>query len=206
MMERQKDEDQNTLLNWQDRFLKNLQALGRSFNTLKNYRTDLQCFNQYLKDEQGRPMPTIAHFNIPQALQYGDFLQSKYTSDNSRRRRVQSLRIFFDFLVEENLFPNNPVKKLPTSPKFLDIPRPTPFEEIKAFWALMIQEGHSSNTMVRLLSKRNQMLFLFIYGAGLKVSDLSRLKSKHITLGAPGGVSQGPDHPSPPGSLHIAPS
>lgn len=165
---------------WQELFLKKLQGQGRSLNTLKNYRTDLQCFNKYLEKKQGNIQ--LGQFNIPQAQQYGAFLQEKYHSDNSRRRRVQALRIFFDFLVEQNIFSHNPVKKLSPSPKFLDIPRPTPFGEIKTFWGFLIEEGHSSNKMVRLLGKRNQVIFLLIYGAGLKVSNLANLQTKHIIL------------------------
>ena len=36
----------------QQEFLSELELKGRSKNTLKNYRTDLECFNQYLLKEQ----------------------------------------------------------------------------------------------------------------------------------------------------------
>lgn len=161
-----------------------LRAQGKSQNTLKNYKTDLDCFNYYLNSEYA----SVEVKNFDQALvtNYGQYLEKKYSSDNSRRRRVQALRIFFDFLLSKGLVSSNPVRKLPTSPKFLDIPRPTPFIDVKTLWTYLVEESHSQDKIQELLSKRNQILFLLIFGAGLKVSDLSELSVNDITIGKNG--------------------
>lgn len=168
------------LFELQQEFYKNLKAQGKSQNTLKNYKTDLDCFNFYLNTEYA----SVEVRNFDQALvtNYGKYLENKYSSDNSRRRRVQALRIFFDFLLNKALVTSNPVRKLPTSPKFLDIPRPTPFIDVKTLWTYLVEESHSQDKIQELLSKRNQILFLLIFGAGLKVSDLSELKMSDITI------------------------
>jgi site-specific recombinase XerD len=165
-------------------FYSNLRAQGKSQNTLKNYKTDLDCFNYYLNSEYA----TTRVSNFDQALvsNYGQYLEKKYSSDNSRRRRVQALRIFFDFLLKKELVSGNPVRKLPTSPKFLDIPRPTPFIDVKTLWTYLVEESHSQDKIQELLSKRNQILFLLIFGAGLKVSDLSDLSINDITISTNG--------------------
>ena len=121
----------------QEQFFINLKNKGRSTNTLKNYKTDLECFNQFLYKQQNHL--NLDQFKLEQVEQYGDYLQQRYQSDNSRRRRLQTLRVFFDFLVEEDVFNNNPVRKVPTSPKFLDKPRPTSFVDIKNFMELFIR-------------------------------------------------------------------
>lgn len=161
-------------------FYSNLRTQGKSQNTLKNYKTDLDCFNNYLVTEFGSV--DVKNFDEHLVTQYGQFLEKKYTSDNSRRRRVQALRIFFDFLLGKNLVASNPVRKLPTSPKFLDIPRPTPFIDVKTFWSYLVEESFAQDKIQELLSKRNQIIFLLIFGAGLKVSDLSSLKLVDVTL------------------------
>jgi integrase/recombinase XerC len=168
------------LFELQQEFYRNLRTGGKSQNTLKNYKTDLDCFNFYLNTEYA----SVEVKNFDQALvtNYGKYLENKYSSDNSRRRRVQALRIFFDFLLGKSLVSSNPVRKLPTSPKFLDIPRPTPFIDVKTLWTYMVEESHSQDKIQELLSKRNQILFLLIFGAGLKVSDLSDLKTADITF------------------------
>lgn len=170
------------LLGLQDDFFTMLKGKGRSINTLKNYRTDLDCFNKYLKDVAKNDIMDISGFSIPEIQEYGTFLEKKYNSDNSRRRRVQALRMFFDYLVEEKVFPSNPVRKIPTSPKFLDIPRPTPFVDVKTLWQYLLEESASRQPMVRLIAKRNMVTLVLIYGAGLKVSDLSGLKVNQIYL------------------------
>jgi site-specific recombinase XerD len=161
-------------------FYSNLRTQGKSQNTLKNYKTDLDCYNNYLVTEFGSV--DVKNFDQNLVSQYGQYLEKKYTSDNSRRRRVQALRIFFDFLLQKNLVTSNPVRKLPTSPKFLDIPRPTPFIDVKTFWSYLVEESTTQDKIQELLSKRNQIIFLLIFGAGLKVSDLSTLKQVDVTL------------------------
>lgn len=168
------------LFELQQEFYRNLRTQGKSQNTLKNYKTDLDCFNFYLNTEYASV--AVANFDQSLVSNYGKYLENKYSSDNSRRRRVQALRIFFDFLLNKSLVSSNPVRKLPTSPKFLDIPRPTPFIDVKTLWTYLVEESHSQDKIQELLSKRNQILFLLIFGAGLKVSDLSELKMNDITI------------------------
>ncbi|MFZ8932722.1 MAG: site-specific integrase, partial [Bacteriovoracaceae bacterium] len=155
----------------QQEFLDKLKIQGKSVNTVKNYKTDLDCFNYFWKDQKGSL--DLTGFGIPQVQDYGAFLDQKYNSDNSKRRRVQALRIFFDFLVEKGHFNENPVRSLLTSPKVVDIPRPVPYIDLKTLWSYMVRELKSSSDMDHALAYRNAMLFLLIYGSGLKVSHLS---------------------------------
>lgn len=103
--------------------------------------------------------------------------------------------VFFDFLVEENLFPDNPVKKIPTSPKFLDIPRPTPFIDIKTLWEYLLEESNSKNRITRLLALRNQVVLLFVFGGGLKVSDMAKLKNSKVFIDKKNGPRVMIEHP-----------
>jgi site-specific recombinase XerD len=166
------------LFDLQQEFYANLRRQGKSVNTLKNYKTDLDCFNYYLLSEYKDA--SVKNFDQTLVSHYGQFLEKKYSSDNSRRRRVQALRIFFDFLLGKELVESNPVRKLPTSPKFLDIPRPTPFIDVKTLWTYLVEESQNKDKIQELLSKRNQIIFLLIFGSGLKVSDLSSLKTADI--------------------------
>ena len=45
-------------------------------------------------------------------MEYATFLEARYPQSNSRRRKIQTLRIFFDYLIEKNYFTDNPVRKL----------------------------------------------------------------------------------------------
>lgn len=176
----------HSLLDLESDFIRHFGAKGRSQNTLKNYKTDLDCFNGYLVSKQGHHH--IGDFDLPQVKLYGDYLQEKYTSDNSRRRRVQTLRIFFDYLVERHIFNSNPVRSLPTSPKFLDKPRPTSLIDIKTLWQCLIEESFQEGQINKVIARRNQVLVLLIYGAGLKVSDIQGLHHDRIITSEEEGV------------------
>ncbi len=163
----------------QTAFLDLLSKQGKSFNTLKNYKTDLTCFNQFIRDLN----LNLTEFGIPLMEEYGAHLENKYNSNNSRRRRVQTLRAFCDFLIERGVLKSNPVKSLVPSPKFHDIPKPCKLTNIKTLWNHLIKETLSEKDLPRLLAKRNQIIVLLIFGSGLKVSDLEFLKIEDIIQG-----------------------
>ena len=183
-LDRLVDKRKLDLIPLQQKFYVELKVQGKSPNTLKNYKTDLDCFNKYLIFLTGQA--GVTDFNVAKVIEYGTHLQQKYSSDNSRRRRVQALRIFFDFLLKNGHVNENPVKKLPTSPKFLDIPRPTSLIDIQKLWAHLCRESKNTKKLDALIAQRNQLVVLLIYGAGLKVSDLAKLKMSCIQTSASG--------------------
>lgn len=165
---------QSSLAALQGEFFRDLRESGKSTNTLKNYKTDIECFNKFLIE--AKASKHLNEFNFTQVKAYGQFLQDRYQSDNSRRRRLQALRLFFDFLVKKSLFNENPIRKLPSSPKFLDIPRPTPLMDVEKLWNFLCEETKDDNLMKKLMAQRNQVIFLLVYTGALKVSDISGLK------------------------------
>lgn len=171
------------LLDKQHEFLRNLEKAGKSFNTVKNYKADLQCFNTFLIDKQQHLK--IKSFSSTQVQEYSQYLDKKYDSPNSVRRRVQALRLFFDFLMKEELFPDNPLKQMAVSPKVLDNPEPTPFPEVIKTYKLLKKRVKDTENLQELVNARNVVIFHLIYGAGLKVSDMAKLsfggilKDKH---------------------------
>lgn len=168
-----------SLTNYQKSFLKSLELQGKSFNTVKNYKTDLNIFNTYLINK-GRDL-IINEVTITEISEYGEYLKNKYNSPNSIRRRVQALRIFFDYLIREEIFDHNPVKKMLVQPKVVDLPKPTPFKIAKALKEQLQSSADNEKGHVQLLAQRNIILFDLIYG-GLKVSDIERLEHAHMCV------------------------
>ncbi len=166
------------LLDKQHEFLRTLEQQGKSFNTVKNYKADLQCFNGFLIDKQQHLK--IKSFSTTQVQEYSQYLDNKYDSPNSVRRRVQALRLFFDFLLGQELFPENPLKKMAVSPKVLDNPEPTPFPEVIKTYKLLKKRVEESEGLSELVHARNVIIFHLIYGSGLKVSDLAKLSFSGI--------------------------
>ncbi len=190
-----RQEGEQALLRWEKQFIDRLKARGLSLNTVKNYQTDLSCFKQFLLSEQDHL--DMSDFGTPQIKIYGEYLDNRYKSDNSRRRRVQTLRLFFDFLVEEQAFSKNPVREIPTSPKFLDVPRPTPFGDLRVAWNFFNKQVAEETGLAQLIARRNQVIFILIYGSGLKVSDLAKLKAEHIFFNRENRVMVAPNKKDP---------
>ena len=166
------------LLTEQQEFLNKLGKQGKSFNTIKNYKADLQCFNNFLVTKQQNLK--MKNFNVGQVHEYSHFLEEKYSSSNSIRRRVQALRLFFDFLMTKDLFQENPIKKMEVSPKVLDLPDPTFFPDIRSTYLFLKKRVAESEGISQLVHKRNVIIFHLIYGGGLKVSDLAKLEFSSI--------------------------
>ena len=162
------------LIEKQTEFLKLLETQGKSFNTVKNYKADLRCFNLFLTDKQQHLK--IRAFTSSQVQEYSQYLDKKYDSPNSVRRRVQALRLFFDFLLTQNLFTENPLKRLAVSPKVLDLPDPTPFPEVLKTYQLLRKKVQTTEGLTQIVNSRNLIFFHLIYGAGLKVSDMAKLQ------------------------------
>lgn len=166
------------LLKLQENFCASLSLAGKSFNTIKNYKTDLNIFNKFLLSQKANL--ALNEITEEQLKEYSRFLEKKYNSPNSIRRRVQALRLFFDYLISEGQYSYNPIKKMIVSPKVVDLPRPPKFHLIKDIVKSLYQKKDDSSGHTKLLTMRNLVLIHLIYEAGLKVSDIENIQSSHI--------------------------
>ena len=166
------------LLKTQQDFIDELTRAGKSFNTIKNYRADLQVFNKFLTQFK-RPL-TLKTFTITQVQEYTGFLDKTYGSPNSIRRRVQALRLYFDYLVIHHNFPDNPIKLVPVAPKLLEAPTPVPFKDLVKLTAHLLTRRDQLLGLERLIVFRNLIIVALIYETGIKVSDLARLELSDV--------------------------
>jgi integrase/recombinase XerC len=166
------------LVKTQQQFLKNLELSGKSFNTVKNYRADLQVFNKFLA--QHKQSMVLKTFTLTQVQEYTGHLNQLYGSPNSIRRRVQALRLFFDFLVQKHNFPDNPIKLVPVAAKVLDKPNPVPFKDLIKLKDWLIERRDKTQGLERLGIFRHLIVVALIYESGVKVSDLARLELSDI--------------------------
>lgn len=173
----------NEFSQWQQNFLQEFRKSGKSENSLKCYRLDFQCFNEFLfkfKNDLA-----LRDFNNEAVDHFKIFLEAKYQNINSIRRKLQTLRLFFDFLVKHDLYPENPIKKIATAPKSLLPPQPNTFEEVlKLEFFLKEQIAKAQTEMEKLKELRNHLIFLMIYHGGFTVSQLSQLKQEDMLLSA----------------------
>lgn len=162
------------LKNWQNKFLNALQAKGKSTNSLKCYRLDFQCLDEFIIHTKWSTDSIL--FSDPVLREFDFFLNKKYENINSIRRKLQTFRLFFDYLIEQNLYGENPFKKIASAPKALLPPQPISFEDVLKIQFYLINQIKTAQGAFELIkARRNYLIMLITYHAGLSVSQLSQL-------------------------------
>ena len=137
--------------------------------TISNYQKDVLEFEEFLKKESfGSLLKSINNAG----RYYTAYLNEHYHKPRSVARKLSSLRSFYKYCVREGLCEKNPFGEV-SSPK-LDktLPKFLFSEEIEALF-------DSINTQT-LLGIRDNALLEFMYGTGVRVSELCSIKEKDI--------------------------
>jgi len=145
-----------------------------STHTVSNYARDLKQFAQYLEQSNAR---LVRSADAVTALEIRDYLSASMLAGAARRsvaRRLSTLRSFYTCLYRRKLIPSLPTAGL-RAPK-LNRPLPsflTPQE---------IEQLLSVHDVTTLKGLRDRAVVEVLYSTGLRVSELSSLKHKQISL------------------------
>jgi len=159
---------------WVDRFRKYLEVeRNLSPHTCSAYRRDLAEFRAFCK-RQG--LTTATDLRKVDALLLRRFLAEllKRNQRSSIARKLSSLRMFFRFLVRENLLESSPAEELSTPKLNRYLPKTLSVDE-----AHQLMEGARSTGT---LSLRDQAIFELLYSSGLRVSELTGLDVGSLDL------------------------
>lgn len=141
-------------------------------HTIRNYRSDLEQFRDFLK----RPGES-ASFNIDQvdALRIRAFLAFLFEREKKKSsvaRKLAAVRAFFKFLGRERVLTQNPASAVSTPKLSRALPRIMTEEEINT---LLDQLGQlAQNGDPALL--RDRAILELLYASGLRVSELVGLE------------------------------
>jgi len=142
-----------------------------SEHTLRNYRSDLSQFLDYLApaDRQSgkRNAPDIHeidHLTIREWLSTLHLAQKKKTSV---ARKLAALRTFFQFLVREGVIELNPAKLVSTPRLEKKLPQHLSIEEAIKFIEMPDTETD--------LGKRDRAMLELMYATGVRVSELTKM-------------------------------
>ena len=159
---------------WIDHYLSFLTVeKGLSPNTLESYSRDLQYFMTYLTDQS---LHHLADIQATAILGYLIHLRNRGLIPTSRARHLVTLRGFFRFLHQENVLPHDPAAliELPKSGRHL--PDVLSGHEIQALLA--------APPVGRPAGLRDAAMLELLYAAGLRVSELIRLKVLDLNFDA----------------------
>ncbi|MFK5882974.1 MAG: tyrosine recombinase [Candidatus Izemoplasma sp.] len=139
-----------------------------SKNTLTSYIEDINNLIHFLDQEEFGDLlsvtPRIARF-------YTTSLHETY-SPRTIARKISSLRSFYNFLNKENILKLNPFREVELPKKEKKLPKFIYPEEIESIF--------NSIDTSNALGKRNKLIFEFLYGTGVRVSELCSIKIKDI--------------------------
>ncbi len=161
-----------------DEYLVQKRSEGKSDNSLKSYRADLNNFLKFIGLDQN--LDSLREFSV--LKNYAEKLSAD--AGNTHRRRLQTLKGFLDFLLQRELIKENPSKKLFTPTKKIELPQPANVLELKKLQGELQKEIDCSQGMKKLWALRNMLIFLFIYEVGLKVSEINKIKDEQVILNA----------------------
>ena len=139
-----------------------------SLHTVVAYMSDIDTLLAFLTNED---LGDVTYVTSRIAKYYVAFLFGQY-DPKSIRRKISSVRTFYDFLIEEGVIEENPFEnvELPKVKKVL--PKFVYEEEMVSF--LNHIDDHS------FLGKRNRVIFELLYGSGLRVSELTEIRLSDI--------------------------
>ena len=141
-----------------------------STNTVDSYKIDVIQFCDFLYKFKSQDIYDINDFiNIDIFDKYIEFIRQKLYKPSTLNRKLSSVKNYVNFLEEEKLISNNPLKflKLPKSTR--NIPKTINDYDINI---LLNRE----NT----LSIREKTLIELIYATGIRASELINLKISDI--------------------------
>ncbi|EOB3452100.1 tyrosine recombinase XerC [Enterococcus hirae] len=155
---------------WKDKFLRYLIVeRGYSEKTREAYEEDLTNFERFLTESGEDDLLKINHLDVRVYLSY---LTDERYSRNSIRRKIASLRSFYQYLLKEEVIKENPFSYVHLKKKNLKLPR--------FFYENEMQVLFDSVKGEKPLDLRNQALLEVFYGSGIRLSECSNLKLAEI--------------------------
>jgi integrase/recombinase XerC len=155
-------------------------------NTIREYHRDTQQFADFITPpgEKTLPLNEIDHRVI---REYASWMYDQHLEKASVARRLASLRTFFKYCMREKLLRENPARFVPRPKMPKRVPRVLTAEELNGFLDSLghgigerqlrlgrRQIGRSPEGAKEAL-KRDRAILELLYGAGLRVSELSGL-------------------------------
>jgi integrase/recombinase XerC len=151
-------------------FLGALRRENASPHTLRNYESDLRQFEVHIA-----PSPPVEEIDLYTLRGWVSALFNDKQMATTIRRKVAALRAFFQYELRQGLIHANPAKLLilPKLPKTL--PKVPTAEQVNN-----LVDAVDNNQLDRPFPKRDRAMFEFLYGCGLRISELEGLNLDDI--------------------------
>ncbi len=150
-----------------ERFLEELRRRNVSGHTLRNYRSDLEQFLEYLS-VGGKSTPTLAEVDALAIREWLGHLYQQRLTAVSMRRKLAAVRSFFKFLVREGVVATNFARLVRTPKAPTSLPAIMTAEQTNT---LVDGVPSAAEKFERPFPERDLALFELLYGCGLRISE-----------------------------------
>jgi len=150
------------------RFLDELRRENASAHTVRNYASDLAQFLEYFTiQDKAENRPSVEEIDALAIREWLGHLYEQQLTAVSMRRKLAAVRSFFKFLLRDGVVAIN-VARLVRTPK---APKSLP-AVMTAEQTNTLVEGVAADKLERPYPARDLAIFEFLYGCGLRISEL----------------------------------
>ncbi len=146
---------------------------GLAKNTLSAYTHDLEKYTGFLADRKIQNSDSIHHDQVTQFMMA---LKKGGLSTTSICRHLAAIKMFHRFLVRENLAKQDPTTLVETPKLFKRVPEVLTQKEVETILQVAYKAGSKK--------KRDYVILELFYASGMRVSELSDLKTSSVNLEA----------------------
>ncbi|MBI2848651.1 MAG: tyrosine recombinase XerC [Chloroflexi bacterium] len=139
--------------------------------TVRNYRTDIQQFTDFLRDQHLSSLENADRITVRRYLAW---LDGERYGRKSIARKIAEVRSFYRFLVREKVLPTNPLAHLSAPKVERRLPSFLGQSEVEG-----LVEAPATATP---LGQRDRAITELLYAAGLRVSELVGLDNMDVSL------------------------
>lgn len=163
-----------------DRYVAYLQyERNASPHTIRNYRSDLEQFRDFLAEGQPGAKVKIESVDAVRIRAYLAHLFAAEKKKASIARKLAALRAFFKFLEREKALAKNPASDVSTPKLDKTLPRIMTEEEMNDFLN-RVNQAAGGGDPARL---RDRAILELLYASGLRVSELVSLDLRGVNFG-----------------------
>lgn len=157
-------------------FIEHMRNEGFAINTSKAFASDVRLLGKYVKMDTA-----VNKIGTKDLNDFLDWLLNERgvpCSPKSYARRVTTLKVFFGWLEESGILPNNPADAV--IQRSVKSPLPTPPTEADLERALQVTQNMRQGVGLKKPDARPHMLLTLLLQTGIKKSEAMTMEPKHV--------------------------
>lgn len=153
-----------------------LRGTEKAEHTIASYQSDLRLFERFVHQRLSKKSVSISQLSVADLRRYAEYLRSQGFHDNTRRRRLLTVRRLFQYLQKRGRLELDLARRIPAPHKIEKVPRVVDAELLLK----KVRELPSGS----LLECRNRVLIWTLLETGVLVSEASCLRAENVDAGS----------------------